>query len=426
MSDESYITRFESSLKKHTDINDFFRNAGGYTIIAQTLGRYYILDDYELRPNMYIMVSSPPRMGRRGDLFHYVDIVKNSCFDQFHNAGLSPENRAKKNLEITAHSLDGGSPQGLIDDINQFRDGTNGSVAIQSEEFGKRLEGILNNEGYMSRMDSILCKAYNGQFDYESFSNRQGGARILHPGYYFNIFGGLQKIGKYITNTHFSDIGLGRRFNIRAVDGFYLRDNTIKQPLLGRKVSDLIVSLNKIGGEIGERMKQVDKEFNDNNKKLIVLTYTDEVRDYVNRLDAELDKMAKENDTNPYYLFKQGEADQILKHAMNRCISYKRTEIIMDDIKEAERLTGCGMEDLKEILESTLLPEMEKKRKQNLSAMVRYFKQGKTRREVQQSMYAYGVTNKKPEREFDHLIEELLEQKKIQLIDKGGGKYKVL
>ena len=412
MKGRDIIQEFSDILGTHSDIPEAFRIAGGYFINASTIGRFYELYDMDFfKPNLYIVLASPPRITRRGELLKSINKVTTSAYYEYHK--ILDDNKAID--EIKSHMFDGGSTAGLIDDINLYSSRGINSFAVKSSEFGKRLKDIVHSSGYMVNMDGLLLKLYSGEADYSSYSHKKGGTpRYLPPKKYFNLFGTMQNLEHYIEETKIAYVGLARRLSIFSLRGDDLNDY---RPPLGRDTSQQYTKLNELGLYIG-RMLHVNhqKYFKKNSENPIIIKYTEEVKTKLNELDKKVTDLLRSDDTNPYYNFLQGKFDQITKFAMNRCISRNRNVISIDDFEIAQKHAQFGTRDIEETFMKTLIPKEKKHREQAIDAIIRCFKKGWDKRRTQSSLCSYGVRAK----EFNELISLLIMEGKIKANKEGG------
>ena len=102
------IQEFSDILGMHTDIPEAFRIAGGYFVNSVTLGRFYKLEDmHNYRPNIFVLLASPPKITRRGELIKGIKTVIFNAFKTYHNLL-----KDDKDLDANkAHMFDGGSPE---------------------------------------------------------------------------------------------------------------------------------------------------------------------------------------------------------------------------------------------------------------------------------------------------------------------------
>jgi len=406
--DCGYMSRFRNIIEEHTDIPEKFTVAASYLLISETLGRFYKLKELEgYRPNLYIILASAPKITRRGSLTKAFTFVLETAFKIYYK---ELKNDKKLNFEIRAHMLEGGSPQGLVDDINYFRECSIESFAVRSTEFGKLFKKIYTGDSYVSGMDALLCKLWSGESYYESFSHRgkeKPEPRYLPSNQYFNLFGTMQKIEKYLTDKKVAETGLARRLSIWNVEGEELIDK--HKPLLGRDEEGMYHKLEELGEELGIAMYQTHQKVEENNGELLELKFTSESASKFNELDRILDIKAKNNDDDPYSLYIQGQVDQALKFAMNRAISRNLTIIELEDFKVALSHAKISAKPLKPLFDMMKLPEKMKSEANLLNKMEGYFKKGKTRSEVQQRMSSYDVRKDK----FHDYIETLLKEGRI-------------
>jgi len=383
-----FMNRFQKIIGEHTDIPDKFTTAISYVLISETLGRFYkieYLKDY--RPNLYIVLASAPRITRRGSLTKAFSYVLDGAFANYYKI---LDKDKLLSFEIEAHMLEGGSPQGLIDDINYFRNKGIDSFAIRSTEFGRLFKSIYQGANYMSGMDELLCKLWSGESKYESFSKRgknKHEPRFLPPNQYFNLLGTMQKAEKYLDDKKVAETGLARRLSIWNIEGEELLNK--HKPWLGRNENKMYKSLDKLGKEIGECMYKTNMKLD--NSDFLYLHFTDKAKDKFNELDRMLDMRAKKNDDDPYSLFLQGQIDQALKFAMNRAISRGSHIIDKNDFEISLKHAKMSAQPLKPLFERLKVPKKMRDRENLLNKMEKYFKKGLSRSKVQQRMSGYGV-----------------------------------
>jgi hypothetical protein len=317
----------------------------------------------------------------------YVNKVKNSCFETY--ATLKNLDKIDK-TEFKAHSLGGGSPQGLIDDINHYKKQGATSFAIQDTEFGRTLQSIQKGFGYMAGLDDLYCRLWTGEYYLESFSRRSNNKdksepRELTEGTYFSIFGTMQKLKNYITSENLSFKGTMRRMSIFAIDGKDVLD--YYRPPLGRNIESLDGKLQNLGVRLGENMFELEKE-----KRPILIEYDDETKNYLNKYDEKLTRLAKQNDEDPYYLYQQGLFEQTCKFGMHIVISNDNRELVLEDVLKAQKQAEQATEKVRVILEEELIPHKQKQRRKNIERMIMFVrKHNPTKRELQQRMGSIGV-----------------------------------
>lgn len=401
--------KFVDTISSHTDPPIEFIEATSYGLISKTLGRFYYLKELGYRPNTYILLSSPPRATRRGELVNCMQKVANAAYRTYHKK----IDNEKTNIdnEIKSNMLDGGSPQGLIDDINGYKENKINCHSVLSTEFGKRLSAIISGYSYMRGMDALLCKLYTGEADYESFSAKQGESRYLEEGAYFNLFGTLQEIGQYITDDNFFKIGLARRTSI-----FYHSKQSLlkreRKPLFGRDVSSMYEELEDIGERIGVRMHKL--------KANHYVTTPKNIQEFLSELDIKVTNQMLENDSK-FSEYKQGRVDQIIKFSMNKAISANRKQITMDDVKEVKDLLSKNSDELEGVLN---VPSGKRKKEEHLKKLLNLIATGKTHTErLRYFTKMYGLHAD----DLQDLYKILLLDGKIQRKDgrKGDNDYEI-
>ena len=108
------IDDYSKIVGDYTDAPPVFVKASAYSIVSTTLGGFYKpVSVRNKKPNEYIVLSSPPAMGRRSEIIHFTNFTKEYAFRKY------VELKKRDNIDdiIRAISLESGSPQGLIDDI---------------------------------------------------------------------------------------------------------------------------------------------------------------------------------------------------------------------------------------------------------------------------------------------------------------------
>jgi hypothetical protein len=376
--------RFITIIKNHTDIPEKFLIATSYSLVAQTVGRFVFLEELPYyRPNIFVILAGAPRVPRRGELFKLHGVTFRESVRQYHGLNGCEE---KASLDIQAHMLDGGSPQGIADAINEFREKKNiTSYAIKSNEFGRKLDQIFNDIGYMRGMDSLLCQLWSGESYLESFSTRgeDKRPRYIPEGMYFNLLGGMQKANNYIHDKKISETGLGRRLSIWNVEGADTIGNY--KPFFGRKPIEMNQELTSLGKDIGDAMFAYQSG--------VYLKIDDDFNREFSKKEEELTRYAKENDTSPYFLFLQGQIDQILKFSMLRCIADGRTTLTLSDYNQAFIHAVMSTKDLKEMFDDMLLTKEKKTQETRRKAFLRCLKRRYNKSQSERYLRGgYGMT----------------------------------
>jgi len=408
------ISDFREIIYSYSDIPLPFVEAGGFSIISTCFGRfYYIPKARGIRPNLFLVLSSAPHIGRRSYIISCVKTVRRSAFKKYltllNNNKYDDSVTNRYYSEIKAHILESGSPEGLIDDIEYLKKLEVNSFCLTSPEFGKILTGIIEAKGYQAGFDDLLCRLWSGESAYQSFSHRGGGeSRYLSPGTYFNLIGSTQKIHNYI-HEKMAETGVLRRFLIASVEGTDM--DKWESPLEDHEA--MVKELIKLGGKIGNRMFQLHAKAKQT-EKFIPLPYDNKVAEEVERYSKVLEMSARADDENPYLLYKVNRWEHALKVAGNIALSKLEEQIKFPYFEQAQIYVDKNSVKIKTILEQLKVPDKQKGQEKNLNAILRYFKLGLSRSDVQKRMSAYGVHAK----EYGELIAILLTDGKIKAKDK--------
>lgn len=379
---------FKNIILPYTDIPLVFIEAGAYSISSCCLGRYYIIPkSRNKRPNTYIIFASAPGVGRRGDLLHYIKKVMHSAFMKL---GDKTNDFELYKDEIKAHLLEGGSPQGLADEIIRLRIKGLNSFCLSSTEFGRILSAIKGQVGYMGGFDNLLVKLWSGEPMYESFSSRgDNKPRYLESGTYFNICSTTQKI-KYYLDNKMAQTGFTRRLLIAGINASDIKDY---KPPLGFDTESMEKQLEELGYKIGDRMHMLQNKQQTIKKesRLIDLPIEQEAINEINRYAEPWAEKVKEDDENPYYLYQQTRWEYVLKISANRTLMEFRPEVTINDVKRAIPFVDNATKDIRQILEKTSIPPKMIDKENHMDKICNYFKKGLTIKQVQQYMCGYGV-----------------------------------
>lgn len=379
------IDRYSQIMRKYTDISDCFVNAGGYSLVATLMGRYYKIPfGRAKRPNEFIILASAPYITRRSELLKTVGIVKNAALQKY--AG---DDKDKYHNELRSLMLESGSPQGLIDAINLHKSKGAKSFCLTSPEFGKILDEMKSQQ-YMTGFGSLLVKLWGGESDYQTYSERGGSKpRFLEEGTYFNVLASTQKIHHYL-DSKTSQTGLARRLLIASLEGTDLTD--YKDPL-GYDDDAMKSDLMKLGSEFGTVMMGCESLASTFPDGLIPLPCSNDALTLINSQAKDVEISARDNDENPYYLYQAAKWEHILKISANDTIARLTQKTIeIDNVKKANDFVDYATKDVKRILETMILPEEDKKIMTRLNAMLRYIKKGYSRSDTQKYMRGgYGV-----------------------------------
>lgn len=404
----------------YSDIPTPFIEAAIYSISACCFGRFFVIPkSRNKRPNLYIILSSAPGIGRRGDMLNYINQVKFSAIERY------CEERKNSDVEneMQTQILEGGSPQGLADDIIYHRKKGLNSYCLSSTEFGRILDSIKHGQGYMTLFDSLLCKLWSGEPYYESFSKKGGNeSRYVKPGTYFNICSTSQKIKLYLDDK-MSQTGLCRRLLVASVEGTDIDFTKYKAPM-GYDTEKMVEDLKDFGSKIGAAMLGYH---NRANGKIIELPCSSESLDKINKYAEPWAKKVLEDDENPYFLYQQTRWEYVLKVAANIALLQGKRTIAIEQVDAAITFVDNCTKDIRTILERSQIPTKMKDQENHLNRICDYFKKGLTQREVQSRMSGYGVHAQKHEDipGFNEYMKILLEDGRITMKD-NEGRFNVL
>jgi hypothetical protein len=364
----NYINRFIHIIKKHSDIPESFIVAGAIIIISACFGRFFTIKDSRgKRPNLYIILSGAPALTRRSELVKYVNVVLFKALKRF--CELCGKDKLN---EIKAHLLEGGSPEGLVDDIEALKNEGCECFLLNSSEFGRILQGIKKTN-YMAGFQQLLIKLWSGESDYQSFSKRSDvPSRYLSPGTYFGIFGVMQKAKHYL-DENMSKTGLIRRLLILVIEGEDLKD--WKPPLI-READRCVKELEALGIEIGGKMYE-HYQIYEESKQLIQLDYSDEVQKKINKIAEVHEKLARDDDDNPYYLFLVTRWEYYLKVASCYALDNDSLTIEMEHLEKAIKFVDKASKAIRETLQGCLIPIYIRRREDLLKKVGRIVKKKK-------------------------------------------------
>jgi hypothetical protein len=312
--------------------------------------------------------------------------------------------------------LEGGSPEGLVDDIELLKNEGCDCFLLNSPEFGRILEGIKKTS-YMAMFQPLLIKLWSGESDYQSFSKRSDApSRYLSPGTYFSIFGVMQKAKHYL-DENMSKTGLIRRLLIIVVKGEDLKE--WKPPLI-RTTDKCFKDLEALGQEIGEKIYEYYQK-SEKKKELIQLSYSTEVQEKINQIAKEHELLARDDDDNPYYLFLVTRWEYYLKVASCYALDSDSLTIEIEHLEKAIPFVDEATKTVRETLQDCLIPLYIRRRENLIKKIERVVNKKKKilKREMQQYLGPYGVRKN----EFQALIDKCVEENIIKIVQEGSKTY---
>jgi len=386
---DNYLQRFVDITKGIVDTPTEFLQGAGLMLISTTIGSfYYVMGGRDAYLNMFIVLCSSPGIGRRGAVDKLFNITLKSALSEYTILCNKDVKEDYKN-NIKATSLEGGSPQGLVDNIEELKEDGIRSFLLDSPEFGAILEGIANKNTYMMGFNHLLCRLWSREGTYESFSKKgKTGDRMLQEGTYFSILGYMQK-AKYYLNENMSNVGLLRRLLIIDIKGENM--NRHLPAILdgnGMKFFDAKNNLKALGKEIGTRMYEL-KQLCDKDKERYLRTNTDilglyqgnvnimlnkDVIKLVNKIEKEDVLMARQNDDDPFLLYKQSRWEYVLKIACCIAIAKKKVLVGMEDVEYAEKLIKKLTIAIEPTIRNILISIPRKKHMEDLDVIYKYIK----------------------------------------------------
>jgi len=405
---------FNDIIIPYTDIPLLFIEGGIYSISARCFGQFFIISkSRRKRPNLYMIFSSAPGVGRRGDLLSYINKVVLTAID-YYSHETKIDDASIKNMKI-AQMLEGGSPEGLADKLAWLREREINNICLSSSEMGRIFSAIQNAHDYMSDYDKILCKVWSGEPLYDCFSKRGKKSkddRYVEEGTYFNICSTMQKIKNYF-NGKMSQTGFVRRLLINSIDGSDIKD--WKAPM-GYDDDNLHKELNEFGKRIGTVMIGYASRVVKNKCKLLDLVPTQDVIDRINKYAEHWDKLVREDDENPYYLYQQTRWEYAAKVSGNCALLHGKTCIDISDVEKSIPFIDARTKDIRTELEKQMILPKMRDRENHLQKIMKYFSKGLTNKETQQRMIGYGIHAEN----YNEYKKILLEDGKIK-INKNGG-----
>jgi len=152
------IRKFVEIGLKYSDIPESYLESGGYYIVSDLLGRYFILPNIKFRRlNTWFILSSIPARMRRSTCLAYVDKAVFESMKEYGRRALGGED---KGIELYGLSqIEDGSPEGIFDAIIEGKESGVTNFRISSTEMGATLKKIQFGAGsYKSGVDQVFSK----------------------------------------------------------------------------------------------------------------------------------------------------------------------------------------------------------------------------------------------------------------------------
>lgn len=293
---DNLIDDFIRTEEKYIDTTDLFIKGSAYWIISSTLGVFsdnIEAPDGARRPNIFLVLTSPPAGRRSTIMSHSKDIHKEAWTNLMKDDGLRDDEIPEI---IRSKYFRDFSIEGIVDGINETRPkNTYSDYNLAVGEFGAYISRTQQTKHLMPSI-SFLSDLYYGEDYIQSFSLKgKIGGRYLAKGVYFTIFGGTQKMSEYFDVRHIRQ-GFMRRLIIVPADNSdfdrYLPYLSIKR--LGKKDD-----FSRLSKKISERMIEL-RDGSDTNKTL--MRFDLKTQNKINKVDKDMQKYAREKEENAYFI----------------------------------------------------------------------------------------------------------------------------
>jgi len=382
----NFLNRFINISENIVDSPREFIEGAGLSLISTTLGRYYrIVGGRGKQPNLYVIISCAPGIGRRGAINKLFNKTLNSATSNYCQLAGFKDPKESYKTEKKSTSIESGSPAGLVDCIEELKENGARSFLLNSPEFGIILDGIKNG-GYMAGFNHLLCKLYSGEGGTEDFSRRgdKPKSRLLGEGTYFGTLGFMQKAEDYL-DEKLSKVGLLRRLLLINKNG---EDMTRHLPAIIEEYKKGIDELEELGKEIGEVMYECYQKCEEDKKKVLAsggyffedypgfvnIVINDDVKNEINRIEKEQHTLAKNNDSDPYYLYVQSRWEYILKIAVCYAIAEGKVLVKMEHLVRAKKFVESCNKDIEPVIRSILVPKVRKEHIRDKETILKFLK----------------------------------------------------
>lgn len=381
-----FLNRFINISENIVDSPREFIEGAGLSLISTTLGRYYrIVGGRGKQPNLYVIISCAPGIGRRGAINKLFNKTLNSAISNYCQLIGHPDLKEAYNIEKKSTSIESGSPQGLVDSIEDLKENGARSFLLNSPEFGIILDGIKNG-GYMAGFNHLLCKLWSGEGGNEDFSRRgdKPKSRLLREGTYFCLLGFMQKAEDYL-DEKLSKVGLLRRLLLIDKKG---EDMDRHIPAIIDTYRSGIDELEELGKEIGEEMYKCYQRCEEDKKKVLEsggyfsedypgfvdVVMDEDVKNEINRVEKEQHTLAKNNDSDPYYLYIQSRWEYILKIAVCYAIAEGKVFVKMEHLVRAKKFVKSSDKDIEPVIRSILVSKVRKDHIKDKDTILRFLR----------------------------------------------------
>jgi len=300
---DNLIDEFIKTEEKYVDATNLFIKGSAYWTIASTLG---VFSEYleapigARRPNIYVILTSPPA-GKRSTLMSHATKIHKNAWKDFVGGEIMEEDMHEY---LNSKYFEEFSIEGIIDNINETR-GLNKYLDynLLSSEFGAYVSRTQKSSYLMSSL-SFLSKLYYGEPYTQSLSMRgkKSGRRYLPENIYFNLFAGTQKMSEYFDARHIRQ-GFMRRCIIISVEN---SDYNRYLDYLSYSRLSLDDALNKFGEKLANRMKYLRGDDLVDSSEKTLIKFDESVMKKINKIDKEIQEMVRRDEDKSYFI-SQGE-----------------------------------------------------------------------------------------------------------------------
>ncbi len=275
------------------------------------------------RPNVMFIMSSIPGRTRRSTLLSADNAIYRAAYTAFLNK--SRVIPCDKIEELIADSiLEEGSPEGVMDDITEYRKNLMKyppkkpyydniyNVDFQSSEFGDIL-GSMSKDGYQRGMARIISKIYNGEGSKISLSLRgPKKSRYLERGTYGTMFASMQTAGLYIDAYHVNQGLMRRLILINGKSNRHLPYWDMSREDVKSKTEPLVEILSK---RLDTILEEYDKIREEGKMCSIPVYLSPKVETLVNELNEQREELVDEDPADYNNLVRQSDGEHVQKLA---------------------------------------------------------------------------------------------------------------
>lgn len=209
---DNFVDEICNCLEKITDAPKIFIRACAYFLVSISQGLKVDPVYFDIRPNIYVLLSSPPGLTRRSTLIsRYTIPVFKKAYSTYLADRYGIDVREARKI-TTNMIIQQGTVEGIVDKISDALENYKlDRFIVSTAEFG----GVLlsgKTKDYLIGLFQLLSQLYDGEDFSEDLSRRgKKKSRYLPPGLYVCTLTGMQKPHNYLSKEQFEQ-GLMRRF----------------------------------------------------------------------------------------------------------------------------------------------------------------------------------------------------------------------